>query len=180
MPPSPQAPVISCPPDMAVRGAAGGSADVLFTAPTTVGGTLPVSVTCTPASGTRFVTGVTPVSCAATDAQGRQAGCSFTVTLAPRRLGATRFIAFGDSVTAGENGRLGRLPEGFVDFPNVYPTSLEGLLNAEHPDQGIVVLNRGTGGDPIERSVEKLPGVLEADRADALLLLDGYNHLLAE
>ena len=165
---------------MTVRGATGGSAEVLFTAPATLGGALPVSVSCTPPSGTGFATGVTPVSCTATDAQGRQAGCSFTVTLAPRRLGAVRFIAFGDSVTAGENGRLGRQPDRFVDFPYVYPTILEGLLNAEYPDQGIVVLNRGTGGAPVERSVEKLPGVLETDRGDALLLLDGYNNLLAE
>ncbi|MDQ3348511.1 MAG: GDSL-type esterase/lipase family protein [Acidobacteriota bacterium] len=180
MPPSPQAPVISCPANMTVRGATGGTAEVLFTPPTTLGGTLPVSVSCTPSSGTRFLTGATPVTCAAMDAQGRQATCTFTVTLAPRLLGATRFIAFGDSVTAGENGRLGRRSDGFVDFPNVYPTILEGLLNAEYPDQGIVVLNRGTGGDPVERSVERLPGVLEMDRGDALLLLDGYNNLLAE
>jgi lysophospholipase L1-like esterase len=57
---------------------------------------------------------------------------------------------------------------------------LEALLNAEYPDQGIAVLNRGFGGDPVERSVERLPGVLETDRGDALLMLDGYNNLLAE
>jgi lysophospholipase L1-like esterase len=113
------------------------------------------------------------------DAQGRQATCSFTVTVTPLLIDAKRFIAFGDSITAGENGRNSPLYR-FVDFPNLYPVKLEGLLNAEYPDQGIVVLNRGVGGDPIERGVERLPGVLEADRGDVLLLLDGYNNLLAE
>ena len=94
------------------------------------------------------------------------------------RISRTRFLAFGDSITAGENGRAGL--NTFVDFPNLYPLKLEGMLNAEYPDQGIVVLNRGYGGDPIERGVERLPGVLEADHGDVLLLLDGYNNLLAE
>jgi lysophospholipase L1-like esterase len=162
-----------------MRGVAGGVGDVTYPAPTTVGGTLPVTVSCTPASGTRFATGGTPVACLAMDAQGRQATCSFTVTVTPLLIDVKRFIAFGDSITAGENGRTSPL-NSFVDFPNLYPVKLEGLLNAEYPDQGIVVLNRGVGGDPIERGVERLPGVLEADRGDVLLLLDGYNNLLAE
>jgi lysophospholipase L1-like esterase len=112
------------------------------------------------------------------DAQGRQATCSFMVTVTPLLIDVKRFIAFGDSITAGENGRSPL--NGFVDFPNLYPLKLEGMLNAEYPDQGIVVLNRGYGGDPIERGVERLPGVLETDHGDVLLLLDGYNNLLAE
>lgn len=180
MTPPPEAPTISCPDDLSVRGVPGGGGDVMFPAPTTQGGTLPVSVSCTPASGTRFMTGVTPVACAAMDAQGRRAACAFSITLTPLLIDVTRFIAFGDSVTAGENGRLSRLTNTFVDVPNIYPLRIEEMLNAEYPGQGIVVFNRGTGGDPVERSVEKLPGVLEADRGGALLLLDGYNNLLAE
>ena len=161
-----------------MRGVPGGSGDVTYQTPTTVGGTHPVSVSCTPASGTRFAPGVTPVACLAMDAQGRQATCSFTVTVTPLLIDVKRFIAFGDSITAGENGRAGL--NTFVDFPNLYPLKLEGMLNVEYPDQGIVVLNRGYGGDPIERGVERLPAVLETDHGDALLLLDGYNNLLAE
>ena len=164
---------------MTIRGVPGGGREVRFSAPATRGGTLPLSVACTPASGALFPAGQTPVACTVMDGQGRQAGCSFSVTLTTLLLDVTRFIAFGDSVTAGENGRPG-LVNGFIDFPNIYPLKLEQLLNGEYPDQGIVVINRGAGGDPVERSVEKLPGILEADRGGALLLLDGYNNLLAE
>jgi lysophospholipase L1-like esterase len=178
--PPPEAPVISCPGDLSVRGVPGAGRDVMFSAPATLGGALPVSVSCAPASGTRFIPGVTPVACAAMDALGRQSQCAFAVTLTPLLIDVTRFIAFGDSVTAGENGRPGMTAGRFVDFPNLYPLELEELLNAEYPDQGIVVLNRGAGGDSVERSVEKLPKTLEEDRGGALLLLDGYNNLLAE
>ena len=178
--PPPAAPVISCPGEVSLRGVGGVGREVAFPPPTTVGGTLPLSISCTPASGTLFNVGATAVSCTAIDAQGRQSMCAFSVTLTPLLLDVTRFIAFGDSLTEGENGRFGRSLYPFIDFPNVYPKKLEDRLNAEYPDQGIVVLNRGTSGDPVERSVQKLPGVLEADHAGALLLLDGYNNLLAD
>jgi lysophospholipase L1-like esterase len=179
-PPPPDAPVISCPADVSVRGVPGSGREIMFAPPTIQGGAVPVTVSCTPASGTQFSTGVTPVACAATDAVGRQSLCGFAVTLTPLRLDVTRFIAFGDSVTAGENGRLTGAVTGFVDYPNTYPIRLGELLNAEYPDQGIVVLDRGVGGDSVERSVERLPTTLEGDRGGALLLLDGYNNLLAE
>lgn len=179
-PPVPDAPAIACPADVAVRGVPGGAADVTFAAPAVTAGAPPVAIACTPPSGSRFTSGATPVTCTATDARGRQASCAFAVTVTPLLLGATRFIAFGDSITEGENGRFGPPAPGFIDFPNIYPFRLEERLNAEYPGQGIVVLNRGIGGAPVERSVEKLPAVLEADHGDALLLLDGYNNLLAE
>lgn len=179
-PPPAEAPAIACPADVTVRGVPGGAAEITFPAAVVTGGTAPLALTCTPPSGTRFTSGVTPVTCAVTDSRGRQASCVFSVTVTPLLLAATRFIAFGDSITEGENGRFGPPVHGFIDFPNVYPVKLEQRLNAEYPGQGIVVLNRGIGGAPVERSVEKLPAVLEADHGDALLLLDGYNNLLAE
>jgi lysophospholipase L1-like esterase len=180
MTPPPEAPVITCPADVSVRGVPVSGREVIFTAPTIQGGAVPVEVACTPASGTLFSTGVTPVACAATDARGRQSLCAFAVSLTPLRLDVTRFIAFGDSVTAGENGRLTRSFNGFVDYPNTYPIRLQELLNAEYPDQGIVVLDRGHGGDSVEESVNTLPRMLEEARGEALLILSGYNNLLAE
>jgi alpha-tubulin suppressor-like RCC1 family protein len=44
----------------------------------------PVSATCTPASGSTFPLGTTTVSCTTTDAAGRSAAASFTVTLLPQ------------------------------------------------------------------------------------------------
>jgi lysophospholipase L1-like esterase len=179
MTPPPAAPAISCPGEVSMRGVPGGAGNVTFQVPTAVGGALPVTVSCTPASGTRFATGVTPVACLAMDAQGRQANCSFTVTVTPLLIDVKRLIAFGDSITAGENGR-NSLINSFVDFPNLYPIKLEGLLNAEYPDQGIVVLNRGKGAEFVADGVKRLKEVLEMDHGDALLLLGGYNDLLAE
>lgn len=174
-PPLADAPAITCPPDVTAPGLSGGAGEVTYPPPGVTGGVQPVSVSCTPASGSRFTAGTTPVGCVATDARGRQAACSFAVTVTPRRLDASRFIAFGDSITEGENGR-----PAFIDAPYLYPTQLEALLNAEYPGQGIVVLNRGIGGASVERGVEALPGVLAADGGDALLLLNGYNNLLAD
>jgi lysophospholipase L1-like esterase len=179
MPPPLEPPAIACPADMTVHGVSGSGREVSFPAPIAHGGVVPLTVLCTPASGAVFTPGQTPVACTVRDGQGRQASCAFSITLTPVVIDVTRFIAFGDSVTAGENGRPG-LVNGFIDFPNIYPLELEQLLNTEYPGQGIVVINRGGGGDSVERSVEKLPAILEADHGGALLLLDGYNNLLAE
>ncbi|MEP6918022.1 MAG: SGNH/GDSL hydrolase family protein, partial [Acidobacteriota bacterium] len=82
--------------------------------------------------------------------------------------------------TEGQNGRTGFRGERFVDLPNAYPTQLQRLLNVEYPGQSIVVSNQGVGGEGIEVGLERLPGVLSRARAEALLLLDGYNNLLQE
>jgi lysophospholipase L1-like esterase len=107
--------------------------------------------------------------------------CTFTVTVTPFVLSITRFVAFGDSFTEGQNGRTGLLGERFVDVPNSYPTKLRLLLDAEYPEQSITVSNQGVGGEKIEDGLRRrLPGVLAGERPEALLLLDGYNNLLAE
>ena len=87
-------------------------------------------------------------------------------------MGAQRFEAVGDSLTEGENGRFS-----FLDIPNAYPTRLQAAFDATYPGQGLVVINRGISGWPIERTVEELPGDLKADHPDAVLILSGYNNL---
>ena len=114
-----------------------------FTAPTVTGGTEPVSVACTPASGSAFPLGTTAVSCVATDASARLASCSFNVVVSGVQFPVKKFLAVGDSLTAGENGSpLSYRP--VVDEPNSYPTKLQALfdgmfrarpaLNAPRPD----------------------------------------------
>jgi lysophospholipase L1-like esterase len=98
----------------------------------------------------------------------------------PFTLGITRFVAFGDSFTEGQNGRPGLVGQRFVDVPNSYPTQLQRLLNSEFPGQPIVVSNHGRGGEAIEEGVGRLPEVLRRERPDALLLLGGYNNLFAQ
>src|SRR5689334_16101700 len=66
-------------------------------------GEAPVTATCTPASNSLFNVGTTTVSCTARDSHDRTASCTFPITVtAPPRLNATKFFAFGDSMTAGE------------------------------------------------------------------------------
>ena len=177
--PSTQAPAAACPANMSVSGVVGGSQAVSYPPPSITGGTQPVSVACAPASGTTFSTGTTTVSCTATDASSRTAQCSFTVTLtAALRLSATKFMAFGDSFTEGEDGRSLVLRPHFIDPVGTYPFLLEGLLNAEYAADPIKVLNSGISGELIDKGRQRLPGELNAKHPQALLLLDGYNDLL--
>lgn len=168
-------PAITCPADMTIRGVLGPSQPVTYALPTPIGGAVPVTTTCTPASGSAFALGSTAVSCAATDAQSRRATCGFNVTLTGVGLGAKKFETVGDSLTEGENG-AGPKPA-FVDPANSYPTKLQAALDGEFPGQGIVVINRGEGGRRVEETLARLPGFLTADRPDAVLLLTGYNNL---
>ena len=176
--PTPGAPVVTCPANVSVRGVPGGTQPVTYSAPTVTGGASPVTVTCAPASGASFSVGTTAVSCTAADALARQAQCAFSVTLTPLLLSVTKFVAFGDSFTEGQNGRPGFRGERFVDVPNSYPTKLQALLNLEYPGQGIVVLNRGVGGEVVDVGRQRLERTLPNERADVLLLLDGYNDLV--
>jgi lysophospholipase L1-like esterase len=148
---------------------------VTFDAPTLTGGAAPVDVTCAPASGSSFSLGTTTVNCSARDAQARQAACSFTVSVKGLTLGVKRFGAYGDSLTEGQNGIPPFLA--FVDIPNAYPTRLQARFDEMFPGQGIVVINRGQGGQTVERARDTLSGLLATDRPDAVLLLTGYNNL---
>lgn len=150
----------------------GVSQEVTYPAPTTTGGAAPVTVTCAPASGTPFALGTTSVNCAARDAQSREATCAFRVTVNGFALGVKKFVAVGDSLTAGENG----LPS-VVDVPNSYPAKLAGLLTSFYPGQDIVVVNRGVSGLKAEELEDRLPGIVNAERPDAVLLMIGYNNL---
>lgn len=176
----PDAPVAACPANVTVSGVVGGAQAVSFPAPSVTGGTQPVSVTCSPGSGTTFSVGATTVTCTATDASARNALCTFTVTLAPAlRLAIAKLMAFGDSFTMGEDGRSLRLVQHFIDPVGTYPFLLEGMLNGEYAGQAVQVLNFGKGGEPIDDGRQRLPGALAAQHPEALLLLDGYNDLLA-
>ncbi|MBI3413986.1 MAG: HYR domain-containing protein, partial [Verrucomicrobia bacterium] len=73
---------ISCPSNISVPAAAGTCvSNVVFSVPTTSGGTGTVTVVCNPPSGSSFPVGTTTVNCTATDSVGATAACSFTVTV---------------------------------------------------------------------------------------------------
>ena len=139
----------------------------------------PITVACAPASGATFTIGTTPVNCTASDSLARRAQCAFSVTLTAQFLSVTKFVAFGDSITKGEIGFFDAFGVPVLDVPNSYPTKLEAMLNLEYPGQGITVPEQGRGGEFVGDAVRRLPGVLAAEHPPALLLLDGYNDLLA-
>jgi lysophospholipase L1-like esterase len=172
------APQITCPAPVVVEGVAVTSQAVAYPAPVTTNGTQPVTVTCSPASNTVFQLGQTPVTCNAVDAAGRQATCGTTVTLKHRELALKRYVAFGDSMTAGENGR----PINFVpvlDLPNAYPTMLQKFFATRIPSQpDIVVINEGLGGEFVTANSARLKSVIDTQHPQVLLFLEGANDML--
>jgi lysophospholipase L1-like esterase len=102
----------------------------------------------------------------------------------PNVLGATRFVAFGDSITYGLVSNY----DGSIlyDVSSAsYPVRLQLGLATYHPQQGSLfrVLNRGIPSESVV-SVPGFPGgvaridsVLATDRPQVLLLLEGINDL---
>ncbi len=158
-PVEPVAPLaLTCPAEMSVTDVKTPTQVVEYAQPTHAGGLEPVSITCTPASGAAFPLGSTNVACTGADSgtPPRTAACSFKVTLVPYVppvpvLGATRFMAFGDSITAGEindddtgtrctNRRALMTPQDLALFQKpeavipslAYPNVLQGLLAARY------------------------------------------------
>jgi len=173
------APSLTCPANLSVPGVVGGAQAVSYALPTVSGGTQPVGIMCAPGSGTTFSVGTTTVSCTANDASSRTAQCTFTVTLAPALiLAATKFMAFGDSFTEGEDGRSARLVPHVIDPVGTYPYLLEGMLNTEYKGQPIQVVNQGKSGEFIDKGRQRLTDLLRTNHPQALLLLHGYNDLL--
>lgn len=162
-----------------MTGVTGNSQPVSYAAPTVAGDTAVDEILCTPASGSAFGLGATTVTCRGRDRLDREASCSFVVTLEPSVLGVKTFVAFGDSVTRGENGITGvGFTPLFVDTPNAYPTKLLGALTTDFPGQGVSVFNEGVSGEAVADGLARLPSVLASRRPGGLLLLEGYNDLL--
>jgi lysophospholipase L1-like esterase len=134
-------PAITCPvAPPPVMTSNGQSAVVNYSSPAVTGGTAPVSVTCTPPSGSTFNVGSMAVTCIATDAVRRTSSCSFAVSviLPQPRLGAATILAFGDSITEGEVPLLGELSirPRVVEPDRSYPADLTTLLLRRYTTQG--------------------------------------------
>ena len=178
-PPPPATLAITCPPSQTVEGVTGSGKEVTYPTPPTTGGTVPVAVACAPASGATFQIGSTTVNCTARDAATQQATCTFNVTLTPLLLQVSKFLAFGDSMTEGENGIRVVLRRPASIIPGTpYPTQLASMLSQEYSTQTFQVVNKGISGRFAQDGAKDLPKDLAAERPEALLLLDGYNNLL--
>jgi lysophospholipase L1-like esterase len=186
--PAPSTPTITCPANVSAS-TTGTTAQVAYPAPSTAGGQPPATVTCAPASGSQFPVGSTTVSCTVSDALSRQSSCGFTVSVARiPTLQRTSFLAFGDSITAGEVTvpvSAGATPDGFPSFKLVvvsmasYPTQLQALLRTRYVAQqtSIVVTNAGVPGERATQGVQRFPSVMSQVRPEVVLLLEGYNDL---
>lgn len=150
---------------------------VSFDPPRADGGAAPVTTTCSAQPGP-FDVGSTAVTCQAMDSRNQSASCSFTVAVKPPpRLQVTRFVAFGDSLTAGE---VSFGPTLRIFLPNdSYPAVLQRRLSAYYRLQTPVVINAGVGGEAVHLGgIARFRQVVNRDRPDVLLLMEGTNDLL--
>lgn len=182
-PPTPQPPTISCPANRQTPASGGQPTPVNYDVPVAQNGQAPVTVVCTPASGSPFAIGDTTVNCTATDALARTGTCSFmvSVTSVPQ-ISVSRIVAYGDSLTEGVTS-----PDPttlLVNLPDSYPMKLQALLSARYTDQAVEVLNEGCAGEFADGAthncaggVKRLPGVLDRDKPQVLLLMHGANDL---
>jgi lysophospholipase L1-like esterase len=169
---------ITCPSNVTATAPSFSSASmpVPYPSPTVTGGTPPVTSTCSPASNSNFSVGQTTVNCTAVDSINRQAVCSFDVAVqlppAPN-LQATNFLAFGDSLTAGDNG-INEVPS-YIDTGYEYPTYLLNMLVARYQSQTPRVDNVGRNAETAYEGSQRLPTELDSHHPDALLLMEGVN-----
>lgn len=182
-PPPPEGPYTACPANFELESPDGNPVTVQYGLPGASGGTAPLTVACTPASGAVLAVGAHPVTCTVTDALQRTASCTFTITVkAPPRLTLTEFVAFGDSLTWG----VFREPvpqsfRGIVPPPpsEAYPNQLEQLLRARYRLQTPTVYNEGVGGENVDPGgIERFPSALAAHPTEVVLLMEGTNDLL--
>jgi lysophospholipase L1-like esterase len=179
--PAPAGPTLTCPAGVSAT-TTGAGATVTFDTPAAQSGEAPVSVACTPTSGQPFPLGSSEVRCTATDRSGRTASCTFAVNVSRiPTLSKTRFLAFGDSVTVGIIATVnpaGSPPYLLREVPEAaYPRVLEQLLAARYSSQSITVLNEGKGGEKAVDGVGRAQSVINLNRPEAVIILDGYNDL---
>lgn len=86
-------------------------------------------------------------------------------------------------MTEGQNGAL--LPNGLF-IPDVrqlivesesYPVRLQAMLGGRYTDQVLTVFREGVGGELTRAGIRRLPGVLQNDQPELVLLLEGANDL---
>jgi lysophospholipase L1-like esterase len=185
-PPPPAAPILVCEEGINRSTINPDGIPISYPTPEAREGQTPVNVACEPASGSMFPIGQTAVRCTATDALNRQATCQFAVniTRAPQ-LQRVRFLAFGDSITAGEvtfPGSTGFGPTSGkqVVVPSAaYPAVLQRLLQTRYSFQAdtIVVSNQGLSGEKAAEARNRFFSAMSAVRPDVVLLLHGHNDI---
>ena len=191
-PTTPGTPVgLSCPATITAQSPDGQPITVSFSGVSATGGVPPITVTCTPAETSRFAVGATTVTCSATDANHQNATCTLTVTVTtPPLLAATRFVAFGDSITRGEDGTnssIGSIPLSVlrpdVILPDgqTYPGVLSQLLIGRYTRQTPSVTNAGLPGEMLSdpNTLGRFTSATPGGVFDVVLLMEGSNDVNA-
>jgi len=187
---TPDPPKITCPVPQTVQLTTNvTSTTVVYGVPTAVNGKPPVTTTCTPASGAMFTMGQTSVSCTATDALQRTDACAFFVTVVPPlQLTNTTFVAFGDSITWGEDGTnpLGTSSASTrfhvaVQLPlgQIYPSVLQQDLSARYRIQTPTVANAGKPAEAIADATTfpRFTALTSSRLYSVVLIMEGTNDL---
>ena len=186
-PPPPPALVLTCPSDQTSQSTTSQPIPMQYPAAASTGGTPPTQVACTPASGAIFNIGTTKVSCTATDSKAVTASCAFNVTLTvPPKISQTSFVAFGDSMTAGEVRSETSVPTAarlqffrplIIDPTKAYPTLLLKELQARYTGQAgaFVMYNAGVSGETAAAGVSRLPSIIDGGAYKVLMLMEGVN-----
>jgi lysophospholipase L1-like esterase len=192
-PPVPDPPKIVCPAALTVQSPDDNPTTVQYASATVTNGALPVATACTPPSGAQFALGQTAVTCTATDALQRTDTCSFSVTVLPApRLSATSFVAFGDSITWGEDGTVAAAPSVLFGLTNqrthpsvqvpvsaTYPEALHQALLRRYTKQAPSVANDGLPGEALLGSATfgRFVSLTSSGRYDVVLIMEGSNDL---
>jgi lysophospholipase L1-like esterase len=179
---------LTCPSDIRLDNVTGAGHAVVYSPPVVSGGVPPVAVSCSMASGASFPIGDSAVICQGTDGIHTAGQCHFAVTLIPAipTLRVTKFMAFGDSITAGEINDDSGAPcndaghpaglDGYKIFslqPDLaYPAKVQQLLAARYTTQTFVVKNAGQSLDDTG-DFPRFSSALRADRFEAVLLMQG-------
>jgi lysophospholipase L1-like esterase len=101
-----------------------------------------------------------------------------------KRISRTKFLAFGDSFTAGEvTSPTAASPASIHKLVIVpaasYPSVLQSQLRSTYTSQtsAITVQNSGEPGERILDGNQRFPGVFAASGAEVVLLMEGVNNL---
>ena len=142
-----------------------------------VGGQAPVTSSCTHESGSPFSIGTTQVACDAADSLGQEAACSFAIMVRPApRIQATRFLAFGDSITAGVVSDP--FVFGTLNPSEAYSIKLEAKMSRDFPLQSFTVENAGLSGETAASAPSRFSTAFGQANPDVVLLLEGSNDVL--
>lgn len=173
--PTPDAPSIACPADQTIETTTAQTV-VTYPPPVVTGGTVPLSTSCTIASGSTLPVGLTDVICTTRDAVGRPASCVFHVTItAIPRLQGTRFTTLGDSIA---NGEVAPSLKPFAERDDLaFPEVLRQLLQARYKTQTITMVVLGAYGQTAVDGAAVLQAALAQSVPDALLILQGVNDI---